>query len=260
MKEFEVLMNLLISGEKICKKLIYNRSPAIFQVNFIETTKEDVLVDGKTHSRKAKRRTKALKAKIAKFKTAELTERLNNSTKKSQESEQPNPEEEPKPQTSYEPSLPSQSDFAICDEILHIPPEVKECDIVNALKTDLLIGAESESEIIFERSQRNFSYARFDWKNKILSMPFNIKPKIQINTVDSYEEDFYLKPDDFNIFNRVTIGGNELYDESLEALLYPCVRYLSNLLNKVVNRYKQYWMIDNQLEKEIENNNLGECL
>lgn len=253
MKRFEVLMNLLISGEKICKKLIYNRNSVISPANHSERTKEDSLPDTKNNSRKAKRRTKALKAKIAKVKTAELTERLNStSTRRAldpRETEITSPKEDCDVQNLYEHS----TDFQSGDEKIPILSE-NECDIVNSIKKNLLIGLESESQMIYEQTEQKFSYARYDWKNKILSMPFNVKPKVYVNNIDSYEEDFYLKPDDLSIFTAETSNSAELRGESLEALLYPTMRYLKLLLNKVINKYQKYWIIDYQLEKEVEEN------
>ncbi|KRT81642.1 protein kinase, partial [Oryctes borbonicus] len=252
MKKFEVLMNLLISGEKICKKIIYNRN-VIIQRNISEKLKEECLLDGKINSRKAKRRTKALKAKIAKFKTAELTERLNNSSKKlpeSRETEAFSFKDEIGSPSLYEEAL----DFNVSNNNIMIIKE-DECDIVNSIKKKLLIGLESESELLFEKTEQKCSYARLDWRNKILSMAFNVKPKVHVNNVDSYEEDFHLKPDDLNIFNSDTNSAAELRRESLEALLYPSMKYLNVLLNKIIDRYQKYWMIDYQLEKEVEDNN-----
>ncbi|GJQ71228.1 hypothetical protein Trydic_g10971 [Trypoxylus dichotomus] len=251
MKKFEVLMNLLISGEKICKKIIY-RNVVTSQRNISEKVKEECLLDGKINSRKAKRRTKALKAKIVKFKAAELTERLNNSSRKitdSRESEDFSSKNKIESQGFYE-QIPDFDDPN--ENITSIEEDV--CDIVNSIKKNLLIGLELESELLFEKTEQKISYARLDWKNKIMSMPFNVKPKIHVNCVDSYEEDFYLKPDDLNIFNSETSNISELRGESLEALLYPSVRYLNVLLNKIINKYQKYWMIDYQLEKEVENN------
>lgn len=246
-------MNLLISGEKICKKIIYNRNAMIPQRNPSEKVKEECLLDGKINSRKAKRRTKALKAKIAKFKTAELTERLNNSAKKTpREPEHTSSKDDIESQKFYEYPI----DFGPCSENMPILDE-GECDIVNSIKKNMLIGLESESELVYEKTEQKFFYARFDWVNKILSMPFSMKPKIHVNSIDSYEEDFHLKPDDLNIFTSDTSDVPELRAESLEALLYPSIRYLNVLLNKIISRYQKYWMIDYQLEKEVEDNKTG---
>lgn len=247
-------MNLLISGEKICKKIIYN-TKITQQKNVSEKSKESSLIDGKVNSRKAKRRTKALKAKIAKFKTAELTERLNNSSKKTTEFREL--ETSPSKDDSESQSLYDQLvEFSLSNESIPLLDE-DECDIVNSIKKNLVIGLESESEVLCERAEHRFSFACRDWKTKILSMPFNAKPKVQINTVQSFEQDFYLKPDDLSIFDVENSNTPELGGESLDALLYPSIKYLNMLLNKIISRYQKYWIIDYQLEKEVEENNGG---
>ncbi|KAI4461304.1 ire1-related [Holotrichia oblita] len=169
------------------------------QKNVSEKSKEDSLIDGKVNSRKAKRRTKALKAKIARFKTAELTERLNNSSKKTTETrelETPPSKDESESQSLYDQLV----EFSLSNENIPLLDE-DECDIVNSIKKNLVIGLESESELLCERAEQRFSFACLDWRTKILSMPFNVKPKVQINSVQSFEQDFYLKPDDLSIFD-----------------------------------------------------------
>ncbi|XP_022915943.2 uncharacterized protein [Onthophagus taurus] len=232
MKKFEVLMNLLISGETICKKIIYGRN--ILQ----ETEKNDD--ESKMFLKKTKRRTKALKAKIDKVKTAELRERLT-SNRKYMEQLQDN-------QITQDFSWidDSQQDFNLEESLRDF--EMNQCDIVNSLKKNLLVGI--EAEILCEKAKESMTLSSEDWKSHILNLPFSSRANSAYNP-DYLKDPTYLKPDDFIIFSSENKSwpGNTLNDA-----IYPSLKYLEILLMKIINRYQKHWIIDNQLEKEADKN------
>lgn len=238
------------------------------------------------NSKKSKRRSKALKVKLQKMKSAELVERLN--TKKPFEIEK-NHEENPIITWEYEldkltendynyledeppPPKCSDKDFLKEDFVkenehkkfgsrykIYMNPNDEdtcknnytddECVLVNAIKNSILKDdVKTIEEKLCEKAEAFSKNSKSDWKILIKQLPF-------VNVTSELTRE----AENLNNYSPSPKLYSQLFvkDANMPSKFHTTIKYLTNLLEKIIDEYNVHWQIDSELEKEVFENTKG---
>lgn len=215
--------------------------------------------DSKSNSKKVKRRAKALKAKMAKIKSADLTERLNiagstmlfslmlllnyflvlNTRKRTSDAkpQRDGTETGECPENLDEDSFPIEKYQNLYLSYLTKAPDEKS-EIVDAIKNTVLTSFETYK--IDKTETSKCENAPKDWKSHIQELQFK------------YESYPHFKP-----LSRKEMEKERSYpnfittDQEIEYRLDKKLKYLCELLQRILDKYKKYWQIDRELEYEV---------
>lgn len=239
---------LLRNGEKICDETSIEATK--FKDNFEIDKNINVRMETRS-SKKTKRRSKALKAKMQKIKNADLAERLNLNIK-------PGKPTEPKLETKPIPEPPTEENLPVieCHSVSSlIEPEIdldmfqkyisncQESSIVDAIKTNIL-KEETEHPPIEKPATKN------EWKQKILNLPFRNN---YIPHLDSSHDGNASK----------SLNGPKLYSHlfgkknDVNSRIESIIKYLCDLMEKIVQKYQRNWIIDEECEQEFFKDKTG---
>lgn len=242
-------IELLRNGEKICDETSIDA--AKFRDNY-EFDKSITIRNESRSSKKTKRRSKALKAKMQKIKNADLAERLNLSMKSTKPAP-PKIETKPTPETII-----IERNKIDCDsESSHIETEMdlelfqkymedsRDSSIVDAIKTNVMREESEERKPVAPKTT-----IKNEWKQKILNLPFrnNYIPTFDASHDGNASKDL----DGPKLFSHL-FGTNCDINSRIESI----IKYLCDLMEKIVQKYQRNWIIDDECEEEFFDDKTG---
>lgn len=221
-------------------------------------------------SKKSKRRSKPFKSKLQKNKSPEQTDSLNPKTSLEnitnlQDTNSENataeklPNEEPK--TGNDIFLhdeienenifkPRGSKFKIYvnpnAEASNETPEEDECVLVNAIKHYILKGDLKNCDNTYKTAnyKRTLGRSTTDWKNVVENLPFNNNNLTNLELLTDPES-----------------SGPKLYSQlfikkaDMQVKLMATIKYLSSVVEKIIEQYNMQWKIDGELEHQAFHGN-----